>query len=125
MAEDLKAKLENIISDLRKQSNIDGVAIARRDGLIVAYNLPDKVDPKRIAAMSAAIVGTSEMAAQELEQGTFLQSLVESEGGKILCLGAGEEALLIALVENKANLGLVLLNIERASKKIEKVLREA
>ena len=122
MTMDVRAQLEATIADLRRLQDIVAIAIARRDGLIIAHDLPKGVDPKKTAAMSAAIVGTGEMAARELGQGKFLQSIVDSEHGKMLSTGAGEEALLVTLVRPDANMGLVLLGVERAARKIASIL---
>src|SRR2546426_84466 len=100
-------------------------AVVRRDGLVVTHTLPDGVDPKMVAAMTAAIVGTSEMATIQLAQGRFVRAIIESDEGKLLSLGAGDEALLVALVYDDANLGLVLLAMERAAKQVEKILRDS
>src|SRR5438445_3457355 len=75
--------------------------------------------------MTAAIVGTSEMATIQLDQGRFVRAIIESDEGKLLSLGAGDEALLVALVYDDANLGLVLLALERAAKQVESILRES
>ncbi|MFQ6052135.1 MAG: roadblock/LC7 domain-containing protein [Candidatus Hydrothermarchaeota archaeon] len=123
MVGDPKVKLKGAIKDLRKLSDIIAVGIVRRDGLIIAHDLPGGVDPRRIAAMTAAIVGTSEMAAQELEQGEFSQTVIECDQGKIVSCGAGEEALLVTLVEKDANLGLVLIQMERTAKRVEEILK--
>lgn len=113
------------MNELRRLNDIVAVAIARRDGLIIAHDLPGDVDPKKVAAMSAAIVGTSEMAARELWHGKFLQSIVDTDFGKMLSTGAGDEALLVTLVRPDANMGLVLLTVERAARKIQRILAEA
>ncbi len=122
MNADARSLIESAMADLRRLADILAVAIARRDGLIIAHDLPKNVDPKKAAAMTAAIVGTSEMAARELGQGRFLQSIVDSEHGKMLSTGAGEEALLVTLVRPDANMGLVLLGVERAAKRIAAIL---
>jgi predicted regulator of Ras-like GTPase activity (Roadblock/LC7/MglB family) len=72
--------------------------------------------------MTAAIVGTSEMATIQLAQGRFQRAIIESDEGKLLSTGAGEEALLVTLVYPDANLGLVLMAMERTAKRIEKAL---
>ncbi len=118
----VRAQLQSAIEDLRRLADIIAVAIARRDGLVIAHDLPKDVDPKRTAAMTAAIVGTSELAARELGQGRFLQAIVDSEYGKMLSTGAGEEALLVTLVRPEANMGLVLLGVERAAARIAAIL---
>src|SRR2546426_854999 len=159
---DAARRLQGILTELRRLPAVLGATIARRDGILIAHALPKTMDPKKIAAMAAAIVGTSEMAVVEmglgsfnssivdtqigkmiatgageaaivgtsematiqLAQGRFVRAIIESDEGKLLSLGAGEEALLVALVYDDANLGLVLLAMERAAKQVETILRD-
>ena len=121
---DLWSRLEVAIDELSHVTDIKSAAVVRRDGLVVTHTLPDGVDPKLVAAMTAAIVGTSEMATIQLAQGRFIRAIIESDDGKLLSVGAGEEALLVALVYDDANLGLVLMAMERAAKQVEAILQE-
>jgi len=121
---DLWNRLEETIDELSHVTDIKSAAVVRRDGLVVTHTLPEGVDPRIVAAMTAAIVGTAEMATVQLAQGRFVRAIVESDDGKLLSLGAGEEALLVALVYHDANLGLVLMAMERAAKRVEDILRE-
>src|SRR3989441_1267479 len=125
MLGDAARRLQAILTELRRLPAVLGATIARRDGILIAHALPKTMDPKKIAAMAAAIVGTSEMAAVQLAQGRFVRAIIESDEGKLLSLGAGDEALLVALVYDDANLGLVLLAMERAAKQVEKILRDS
>jgi len=122
---DLWTELESVIKEVTSVSDIRAAAVVRRDGLIITHNLPDGVDPRTAAAMTAAIVGTSEMATVQLGQGRFEQALIESEDGKLVSTGAGEQALVIALAYRDANLGLVLMALQRASRKVDAILRRA
>src|SRR5439155_356740 len=124
MLADVGARLQSVLAELRRLPGILGVTIARRDGILIAHSLPKTMDPKKIAAMAAAIVGTAEMATIQLAQGRFVRAIVESDHGKLLSLGAGEEALLVALVYDDANLGLVLIALERAAKQVERILQD-
>ncbi len=65
--------------------------------------------------MAASIIGTSEMAVGEMEQGGFREVIVESDEGTVLGIGAGEEAILVVLVRRDANLGLILLNMKKCA----------
>lgn len=121
---DVWSRLEETIDELSHVTDIKSAAVVRRDGLVVTHTLPEGVDPRIVAAMTAAIVGTSEMATVQLAQGRFVRAIVESDDGKLLSLGAGEEAILVALVYDDANLGLVLMAMERAAKRVEDILRE-
>src|SRR5437660_1482905 len=125
MPADGAARLQTVLAELRRLPGIFGATIARRDGILIAHSLPKHMDPKKIAAMAAAIVGTSEMATIQLSQGRFVRAIVESDHGRLLSLGAGEEALLVALVYDDANLGLVLMAMERAAKQVERIMQEA
>lgn len=122
---DVWRELDEVIATLSSISDIQAVAIVRRDGLVITHNLPAEVEPKIVAAMTAAIVGTSEMATVQLGQGRFAQALIDGEYGKLVSKGAGEEALLVALAYRDANLGLILMALERAAHRIDEILSRA
>jgi len=113
-----------VLQELRRIPDVLAVALARRDGLLIAHLLPKNMDPKRIAAMAAAIVGTSEMAAGEMGLGPFFQSIVDSEKVKMLATGAGEEGILVTMVRTDANMGLVLLSVGKAVQSIADLMEE-
>lgn len=121
---DLWDGLDEAIEQLSEITDIRAAAIVRRDGLVITHNLPDGVDPKLVAAMTAAIVGTSEMATLQLAQGPFARAVIEAQDGKMISMGAGEEALLVALVYKDANLGLVLMGMDRVAKRVDEILRQ-
>lgn len=121
---DVWERLESAIDELSHLSDIKAAAVVRRDGLVITHTLPDGVDPRIVAAMTAAIVGTSEMATVQLSQGRFERAIIESDEGKLLSLGAGEEALLVALVYKDANLGLVLMGMEKAARLVDAILHQ-
>jgi len=81
------------------------------------------MDPKKIAAMAAAIVGTSEMAAVEMGLGSFNQSIVDTHVGMMMATGAGEEAILVTMLRNEANMGLIHIGVDRAVESIAAILR--
>src|SRR5436309_8501288 len=120
---DVWGRLEETIEELSRVTDIKSAAVVRRDGLVVTHTLPDGVDPKIVAAMTAAIVGTSEMATIQLDQGRFVRAIIESDEGKLLSLGAGDEALLVVRVYDDANLGLVILAVEGVGKLVMEIMR--
>src|SRR6267143_1111444 len=125
MPGEASARFQTILAELRRVAGVIGATIARRDGILIAHALPKAMDPKKIAAMSAAIVGTSEMAAVEMGLGTFSQSIVDTNVGKMLATGAGEEAILVTMVRNEANMGLILLSVDKAIHSIAEILSAA
>jgi predicted regulator of Ras-like GTPase activity (Roadblock/LC7/MglB family) len=114
--------LKKILDDFESSGDVTGAAIVRRDGLMIVSSLPEAVNSKAVAAMAAAIVGTGETASNELNIGTLNQVVVESGTGKLISVGAGSDAILTALIKPKANMGLILMNMERAAKKISRII---
>ena len=115
-------RLLEILKNLRKVGDIEGSSVVSRDGLIVTSDLLSDVDTKTFAAMSAAMTGAAETATAELKRGNPEQIIVDSKLGSIIATGAGKKAILVCLIKPKANLGLVLLNMNKESKKISKIL---
>src|SRR5437773_10407305 len=98
---DVWVRLEETIDELSRVTDIKSAAVVRRDGLVVTHTLPEGVDPKIVAAMTAAIVGTAEMATIQLSQGGSVRAIVESDPRKLLSLVAGGEAALVALLHGR------------------------
>src|SRR5256712_1308883 len=108
MLGDAARRLQAILTELRRLPAVLGATIARRDGILIAHALPKTMDPKKIAAMAAAIVGTSEMAVVEMGLGTLNSSIVDTHIRKIIATGAGEEENLVTVVRGAASVGLLL-----------------
>jgi len=115
-------QMKKVLDDFESSGDVIGSAVVRRDGLMILSSLPEAVNSKAVAAMAAAIVGTGETASKELNIGDLNQVVVESGKGKLVSLGAGHEAIFTALVKAKANMGLILLNMERSSKKVTRII---
>ncbi len=115
-------ELREIIDKFEELGDVIGSAVVRRDGLMIISGLPSEINSNAVAAMLAAMVGTGETVSRELEIGTLKQVVVESKKGKLVSVGAGEDAIFGALVREKANMGLILMELERSAKRIEKII---
>lgn len=115
-------ELEDILSELTENADIQGGAVASRDGLLMASKLPGDMNEESIAAMAAAIVGTAETSTEELDMGNFNQVIVKASEAQYVSIGAGKEAILMCLLKSESNLGLVLMEMNRAARKINRLL---
>ncbi|MBN1802989.1 MAG: roadblock/LC7 domain-containing protein [Candidatus Lokiarchaeota archaeon] len=109
-------ELENRVSD------IIGSAVIRTNGLIVASALPKEANERMIAAMSAALLGTSKRSAEALFNGNFNSLNLELDQGNMFLIGAGR-VILVAITKPQPNIGLVTLEMEDISKKISQVFK--
>lgn len=111
-------EVARIIAELRKIPDVIGAVVGRRDGIVLTHNVPEGVDPRKIASMAAGIIGTSEIAAEEMGQGRFLLAIVDSARVRVVSLGAGPDATLVVLVRPEANVGFLLMFLGRAAREI-------
>lgn len=113
---------EKILDDLKLLGGIEASVVASRDGLVIYSNTTLNEHDESFAAMSATMLGAAETATLELRKGIPERIIVESDKGKIIATGAGPKALLVVLTEPDASLGIILVEVAKASEKIREVL---
>ena len=115
--------LNNILNELNSSSaDVEASAIISTDGLIMASQLPASIDEDRVGAMSAAMLSLGDRTAQELERGGLDQVLIKGANGYVLMVKAGEDAVLTVMAKSNAKLGLIFLDVKRASKKVSELI---
>jgi hypothetical protein len=58
----------------------------------------------------------------ELGRGVLNQVYVKGDEGYVILMSIGEEAVLTALANNRAKLGLILLDMRRTAESLEKLI---
>jgi len=119
----LKMKLEKATVDLDKTTDVEGILIVASDGRILHHNLRVDVDINLFGPMSQVISSSSLRLLGSSGQGKMERVLVESSGGKALFLGL-ENVHLIILMQDTANVGMVMVNAKRASQKIHELTHD-
>jgi len=102
--------------------DIEASAIVSVDGLTIASALPREVEEDRVSAMSAAMLSLGERIANELGRGTLEQVYIKGEKGFVILMSVGEEAVLTALAREQAKLGLIFLDMRRATEDLVKII---
>jgi predicted regulator of Ras-like GTPase activity (Roadblock/LC7/MglB family) len=111
-------EVRRVLTDLEARvPDIVGSAVIRTNGLLIASALPGEANERMVAAMSAALLGTSKRTAEALFSGTFRSLSLEIDKGNMFLIGAGR-VILVALTNKEPNIGLVTLEMEDSSKKI-------
>ena len=117
--DEVKEQLETLES---RASDIIGTAVIRTNGLMVASSLPKESNERMIAAMSAALLGTSKRSAEALFNGSFNSLNLELDKGNMFLIGAGR-VILVAITKQQPNIGLVTLEMEDISRKISQIFQ--
>lgn len=115
----MASRTEEMVRHLKALSlntpDIEASAVVSVDGLIMASALPQDVEEDRVSAMSAAMLSLGERIASELRRGQLDQVFVRGEQGYVILMAIGEEAVLTALADSRAKLGLVFLDMRRTA----------
>lgn len=121
--ESINAELLECINELRFRSiGIVDVAIVSLEGLPLVSLVLEKVEETRFAAMTAAMLSLGERVSTELNKGLLKKIFVEGEHGYIISMQAGENAVLTVSATMDTKLGLLFLDMQRATEKIAKIL---
>ena len=122
-----KNRSQQMVERLRSMQaaspDIEASAIVSVDGLIMASALQADVEEDRVSAMSTAMLSLGERIATELSRGGLDQVCIKGSNGYIILTSVGEEAVLTALTREEAKLGLILLEMRRASEDLVKLVR--
>jgi len=102
--------------------DIEASAVVSVDGLTIASALPREVEEDRVSAMSAAMLSLGERIANELGRGTLEQIYIKGENGFVVLMSVGKEAVLTALANERAKLGLIFLDMRRATEDLVKLI---
>lgn len=115
--------LNKILRSLQTSSpDVEACALISEDGLMIASVLPQHVDETRVAGMSATLSSLGARAASELERGEVQEVLVRGSDGYAVMMSAGHGTLLLSLASKAAKLGLLFLDMRRATEDLRKVL---
>ena len=111
------------LRDLQASSpDVEASAVVSVDGLTIASALPQGVEEDRVSAMSAAMLSLGERISSELARGDLNQVYIKGRDGYVILMSVGEDAVLTVLAHEKAKLGLIFLDMRRATEDLEKLI---
>jgi predicted regulator of Ras-like GTPase activity (Roadblock/LC7/MglB family) len=122
----MRSRTEQMMARLRdlrvSTPDVEASAVVSVDGLIIVSDLPAEVEEDRVSAMSAAMLSLGERIASELGRGTLDQVYIRGNGGYVILMSVGEEAVLTVLARQDAKLGLVFLDMRRAASDLARLI---
>jgi len=109
----MSEEIKDILESLKSIKGVHGAALIEKFGLVKGSALPGWVDPEAVAAMVTLVLKASQRATKELEQGNFINAIIESEKGRILFTEVkGNILCIIATAEAKQ--GIIQLKLDAA-----------
>lgn len=96
-------QLQDVVEELHTVDGVQGSALTRKDGMLLAAKLPDTVDAEQLGAMMASTVGAGKHQAQALGISNVSHHCVRSQDGKLLSIHPSEDTVLTALVDGEVD----------------------
>lgn len=102
--------------------DVQGAAVVTPDGLPLASSLPSGMDDERVSAMSAAMLSLGDRIGRELVRGDIERIYVEGNQGFSILTNCSEDAVFLVLAAKEAKQGVLLLEIKRMIKDLQRSL---
>ena len=115
--------LGDVVNDLARVKDVRIAVIVSRDGLLMVSSTSPDFMTQTFAAMSATMFIAAETATKEIGKWTPDRLIVEFEQSKLVATSAGSKALLVIMTEPHATLGMLLIEIKRAAKKVKEIVK--
>lgn len=124
MVKTKKEQLDDVLSTLMHVGQIKACGIVSKEGLLINSRTPPDVDARIFSALCSTIMGAAEAASTQMNTGTVNQISVKTEKGTIVLVPAGQKAILNALTETEAQLGLILYEMESIAVKVNEIMNK-
>lgn len=124
MPETKKDKLDTVLARFGEVGQIKAAGIVSKEGLLITALMPPEMNERIVAALCSTIMASAETASTQMGTGGVSDIHVKTDEGTILLQPAGEKAILIALADSGAQLGLIMMEIETRAKQVQEILEE-
>ena len=113
-------ELKTILNELKTEQDIEICAVVSRNGIPLAYELPEGAHIDAFSTLSATILGASEVIYSGLGKKTPQRVMIEANGTNYIAVGVGPKALLVAL--SSIDSSDLVTNVLKAADRIKEVL---
>ncbi len=124
MPDTKKDKLDTVLARFGEVGQIKAAGIVSKEGLLITALMPPEMNERIVAALCSTIMASAETASTQMGTGEVSDIHVKTDQGTILLQPAGEKAILIALADSGAQLGLIMMEIEARAKQVQEILEE-
>jgi len=122
MAKTKKEELDDVLTNLMQVGQIKASGIVSKEGLLINSRTPPDVDARIFSALCSTIMGAAEAASGQMTTGSVSQISVKTEKGTIVLIPAGPKAILTALTEPEAQLGLIFVEMESIAEQVNQIM---
>jgi predicted regulator of Ras-like GTPase activity (Roadblock/LC7/MglB family) len=105
-----------------RNADITAAVVVTADGLPIAADAGEAADADVLAAVSAELLQKSERASTDAGTGPARELLLKGDTGYLLVVACGPDVCLACSATLEAALGMLLLDVHRASQGLESLI---
>jgi predicted regulator of Ras-like GTPase activity (Roadblock/LC7/MglB family) len=121
-APDEAALVELLKSFQQRSPGMEASALISKSGRMMASVMAPEMEPVRVAGVTATLFNLCGRAAKELNRGDICEVVVRADRGYAVVIGAGQDAVLLALASESSQLGYILFCMQESIQALEKLL---
>ncbi len=116
-------ELVELLMGLTNYADLDAIAVVSKQGVKLAYFATEEsdADPDLMAAVSAALLMTGEMAASKLDLEELYEVVIRGKNGFVVLSQAGE-FLLMGSAKDLTSMGLAVTQMRRYAREVGELL---
>jgi uncharacterized protein len=105
--------IRDLVAAIRQREGVDAAIVLGRDGLMIDSQLGPGLDADDVAARIPAIIGPADDLGAATGRGDLLTAVLEHRNGIAVVSVLSSEAILLVLLNPRANIGQLLFELRR------------
>lgn len=124
---DLISSLTSVLEEsLNSNPGLNYLSLASRDGLpMLSTSGKTTLPEETLAVVNATSIFHGQMILNELNKGNIKELVIKAEKGLLILFPVGKDVSLLGMCEEKTDLRILLINVKRSAKVIQKYLNES
>ncbi len=118
----LKDKISSFVEKIRSVEGVTACAVVSRDGIVTGKSFDRELNEPWFGALTATILASAESAANIIRMHSTDSVTIRGYDAAIMVMGAGDNFLVAAILNNRADYGKAHDQILSIAKKIGEVM---
>ena len=110
--------IRDLVGALRQREDVEATVVLGRDGLLIDSRSVPQVDAESVAALVPSIVSAADEFGRASRGGALTTAILEYPGGVAIACTLSDDAILLVLARQSANLGKLLFDLRRHREQI-------
>ncbi len=110
--------IRDLVAAIRQRDGVDAAVVLGRDGLLIDSQAISSLEAENVAAHVPAVVHAADEFGAAADRGSLVTAVLEHPSGLAIISVLSSDAILLVLVQAKANVGQLLFELRRHREQI-------